>query len=412
MSLFRKEALSSFDNKFTGRPLLAQAISTTVTAYLSIVIVITTISFFYFCSYTRKIQVTGVIMPKGEVIRVYNNYDGIIDSVHVREGASVKKGDLLFTIVNDRINSLKYVQKNSIDIIEEKIHIYMDALNNIKSLKNKKIKMLNNKINSLKKELTITDEAYKLLNEKLVISSSNLLKYTRLREKNTISQSQLDQIKLEHIESEIKTNDALSRRNKLVSDINELELTAANIPLEIKKEQIELKQELMELNIRLSNAKLERENQVLSPVDGTISSLNAFDGKNINRSHLLAVLVPDSIVMEGILRIPNRAIGFIKHGDMVRIRLDAFPYQKFGAINGHVEHVSTVALLPYEMPDLTNNKDMLYAVRVTLDSTEITAYGRTYPLKPSMTFSADVMMDRRRIYEWILEPLYSITGKI
>lgn len=412
MSLFRKEALSSFESRFIGRPLVARSIPVIVIAYLSILMVIVIIIFFYFGSYTKKIQVSGVVMPKGEVVRVYNNYEGIIDAVHVREGDFVKKGDLLFTIVNDRVSNLNNIQKESVDLIESKIKISKDSIENLRFLQSKKTSLLQNKIISLRNELEITEGARQLLNEKLIISEANLVKYKKLRERNMISPSQFDMIKLDNIEAEIKTNDILSRKNRLVSEIKELQLTMMDLPLEIKKERHELEQELMELSMRLNYARLDRENQVLSPVDGTISSLNAFNGKNINRSYLLAVLVPEDVILEGVLRIPNRAIGFIKNGDVVRMRLDAFPYQKFGAIHGHVEHISTVALLPYEMPDVMNNKDMLYAVRVRLDDVAITAYGKRLPLKPSMTFTADVMMEKRRIYEWILEPLYSITGRI
>jgi membrane fusion protein len=47
-----------------------------------------------------------------------------------------------------------------------------------------------------------------------------------------------------------------------------------------------------------------------------------------------------------------------------------------------------------------------------LDKTTITAYGRQEPLRVGMTVSADVELDSRRLYEWLLEPLWSLQGRI
>ena len=40
------------------------------------------------------------------------------------------------------------------------------------------------------------------------------------------------------------------------------------------------------------------------------------------------------------------------------------------------------------------------------------AYGEVYPFKAGMTFDADIMQEERKLYEWVLEPLYSIKGKL
>lgn len=54
----------------------------------------------------------------------------------------------------------------------------------------------------------------------------------------------------------------------------------------------------------------------------------------------------------------------------------------------------------------------VYRVLVSLNSQSDLAYGVAEPLRPRMIVDADIMGEKRRIYEWILEPLYSVTGKI
>ncbi|MGL5642577.1 MAG: hypothetical protein ACRDDM_09925, partial [Paraclostridium sp.] len=143
-----------------------------------------------------------------------------------------------------------------------------------------------------------------------------------------------------------------------------------------------------------------------------VSSINAQSGKSINRNFLLSVLTPKNSIMEGILYVPNRAIGFINGGEDVKIRLDAFPYQKFGHIKAKIKHISNVALLPQEIPEIANNKELLYGVRVKLRNDFIIVNGKRIFLKPSMTFYANIMLENRKFYEWVLDPIYSITGKL
>ena len=54
----------------------------------------------------------------------------------------------------------------------------------------------------------------------------------------------------------------------------------------------------------------------------------------------------------------------------------------------------------------------LYLISVALESQSITAYGVDQPLQAGMLLEADVLQERRRLYEWVLEPLLSITGKL
>lgn len=54
----------------------------------------------------------------------------------------------------------------------------------------------------------------------------------------------------------------------------------------------------------------------------------------------------------------------------------------------------------------------LYRVRVRLERQSITTYGQAQPLKAGMALDASVLLERRKLYEWVLEPLYSISGKV
>ncbi len=110
-------------------------------------------------------------------------------------------------------------------------------------------------------------------------------------------------------------------------------------------------------------------------------------------------------------------------GQRVLLRYQAYPYQKFGHYEGTVTSVSRSAVSPGELPpQLASNTGVtgaatggaaepVYRITVALARQTVTAYGEQVRLQPGMQLEADVALETRRLYEWVLEPLYTITGK-
>jgi membrane fusion protein len=86
----------------------------------------------------------------------------------------------------------------------------------------------------------------------------------------------------------------------------------------------------------------------------------------------------------------------------------AFPFQKFGVGRGRVLSVSRTVLAPEEvaMPGL-NLTEPVFRVRVALERMDIEAYGQSIPLQAGMTLSADIVVERRNLLEWLFDPLYA-----
>jgi membrane fusion protein len=60
----------------------------------------------------------------------------------------------------------------------------------------------------------------------------------------------------------------------------------------------------------------------------------------------------------------------------------------------------------------TVGSEPLYRITVNLAAQAVTAYGQPQMLQAGMSLDADILQERRRLYEWVLEPLYSLTGKL
>jgi membrane fusion protein len=97
------------------------------------------------------------------------------------------------------------------------------------------------------------------------------------------------------------------------------------------------------------------------------------------------------------------------------MRYQAFPYQKFGSYSGTVASVSKSAVNPAELPQqlagLYAPAESLFRINIKLDRQAATTYGEPAPLQAGMQLEADVITDRRRLIEWMFEPLFTLTGK-
>jgi membrane fusion protein len=97
----------------------------------------------------------------------------------------------------------------------------------------------------------------------------------------------------------------------------------------------------------------------------------------------------------------------VRVGQQVRILYDAFPYQKFGTYRGSVLKISQTILTGNDASGPIALKEPAYRVTAALERPDIDAYGQKIPLQPDMLLKADVILDKRPLMSWLLDPLLS-----
>jgi len=159
-----------------------------------------------------------------------------------------------------------------------------------------------------------------------------------------------------------------------------------------------------------------RQVEVRAPADGVISALWAGPGQAVTVDAALATLTPAGARLQAELYAPSSALGFIQPAQAVLLRLQAFPYQKFGLQAGTVARVAQAPLQAGELAGLTMagkpGGEPLYRISVTLDSQTVRAGEQTRALLPGMQLEADVMLERRRLIEWLFEPVLGWSRRV
>ena len=123
-------------------------------------------------------------------------------------------------------------------------------------------------------------------------------------------------------------------------------------------------------------------------------------------------ILPAGAELEAYLLVPTRAAGFIRTAQTVALRYQAFPYQRFGHYLGEVREVGRTIIQPNEASIPVQVQEPVYRVTVRLPRQHVVAYGQSLALRSGMLLDADVWIDRRRLIEWIFDPLLSVAGRV
>ena len=139
--------------------------------------------------------------------------------------------------------------------------------------------------------------------------------------------------------------------------------------------------------------------------------MTAREGQVATPQRTIATLLPSDGKLEAELLVPSRAAGFVKEGQTVRLLYDAFPYQKFGFHSGTVSKVSRAVINATDLPIRSNTQEPVFIITVQLERQNVDANNEIYLLQSGMTLGADIILEDRKIWEWVFEPILGATKK-
>lgn len=266
-----------------------------------------------------------------------------------------------------------------------------------------------------RQELQQVEQAVTTHREQVRLGQHTLERYRRIAGEKYVSQVQVDQQQQAVLEL-VNEQQSLERQaTAFRRGIVQMEQTLAELPTQ-RAAQVAVTQRDRAL-IGQERVQQETSGELLvkAPIAGLVASRLIEPGQAVQAGQPLLSLLPKGSTLEAQLLVPSRAIGFVEPGNTVLLRYQAYPYQKFGHHAGRVIRVSRSAVNPGESSSLAGSgqsTEPYYRVLVALDAQTVTAYGRPEPLRPGMVLEADILSERRKLYEWLLEPLYSLRGTV
>ena len=187
---------------------------------------------------------------------------------------------------------------------------------------------------------------------------------------------------------------------ELASVARRHEETVAEFRYRAAANRVEALGRMEQARLELRSALLRTErNRLRAPVDGTVQQLAVHTVGGVVRSaEPLMVVVPHGVTLEVEANVLNRDIGFVEVAQPVEVKVEAFPFTRYGLIDGEVVHLSADAVLDETLGPV-------YPMKVRLAAERIRVNDRWVDLAPGMSVAAEVKTGKRRVIEFFLAPL-------
>lgn len=412
-SLFRPEALRQQGERLWGDLLLSQPLSATVLALFLGVVTALALGFLIQHDYARKQTVSGMLVPDRGLIEVRAPATGSIAMLNASLDQHVAAGTPLFTL---QLDHTRHGDTGLTGLLLDEVADQQQALllqrQAVDARQQAQAAQFVERTQLLATRLQQLHQQRATAAALLEIRQRALTRADRLRERRLLAAADYDSVQGQALQQQGVLHELALHELQLHAERAELDVARSDNLLSIQRELGQLDTELADLQKQRLRLDAEQATTVLAPVAGRITSVLRQNGMHVAAQDQVLVLMPDGSRLEAELLLPSSAIGFIRAEQVVKVRYDAFPYQKFGVQQASVRSVAESAVLASRGAGAPGGAAQpVYRVLATLPSQSIRAYGQQQALRPGMALTADVVIDRRSLLEWLLEPLFSIRGK-
>ena len=411
--LFRKEAIEHKRERLWGDVIVVQPLSFSVLSIVITIIVALIIALLVWGNYARRETVSGYLVPNAGLAKVYARDTGIVSKTLVNEGDFVEIGAKLLTVSTGRATE----EASDLDaaIIEElnktqsDLEAKLEEQQLLSSVENEKLIA---QIGGLKNEVKQLESQLATTKERFLLAQKRVDDFKSLKTKGHVSEDKFQQEYEDLLDNKLNYDETRQQLTAKNNALTNAEFEFKQLPLRLTIQLTDLRNAISEIKQRKFNIEGQRNFTLYAPTSGRVTALQAHEGKSITTNTPVLAILPAGAQFEAELFVPTRAIGFIKNGQKVMIRYAAFPYQRFGLYEGAVSKVAEIILSPDELPVPVDLQEPVYRVTVSLNEQKVSAYGQELPLQSGMLLDADIILDQLTLIDWLLDPLYSLKGRL
>lgn len=419
-SLFRPEVAEAQRQNWLGPVQLVRPLSLSVLTAAALCALLLVLAFLFLGEYTRKARIGGVLVPDLGVIRLVPTASGRVLERHVQEGQAVRAGEVMFVLGVQSGTYSAEVQQRVQHSLDERRRSLEESARQQAQLAEAESQALQRRLDAMQREQQQLEAESALHRQRLTLAQEALQRLEALSREQFISPAQVQTKKEEVIGLQAQAQ-ALERQSAaLARDRAVLDGERSGLPVQLKARQGAIERDLAALDREAAEHDAARQIVVRAPQDGTVSAVLAETGQSVSPASALASLIPSGAKLQAHLFAPSGAVGFVRPDQQVRLRFEAFPYQKYGHQEGRVLQVSRIPLAAPELAAMAlhgpgagdGNAEPMFRITVALDPGGLQAFGAAQPLVAGMRMEADVLLERRRLVEWLFAPLLGLSNRL
>lgn len=226
-----------------------------------------------------------------------------------------------------------------------------------------------------------------------------------LKTKGAISLKEIKELQLSRMQIEYEISSLAKEKLSLEAKRNAF---MEDWEAKIVEELAQVQQQLLASQKELDKIRqLQSYVSLYAPADAVVHTIAPISiGSAVREVESLVTLVPLHAKLEGEVKIPTEYIGKVHVGNTARIKVTAFPFQKYGTIDGRVRYISGDAFMDNSGNGMESIKNYYYMSRIAIDGTSLKDDEKSEIfIIPGMEITCEIIAGKRRIIEYLLYPL-------
>lgn len=391
----------------------------------------------------------GRLVPQGETFKVNPVAAGKISKVLVKEGQTVKAGQIVAELDDD-------LARNRVDALRQEQNSHTKELRQTESLIEKtrseaqtqfaianaeisaqeaaisqsqaKIKSQETSITQTQERATTNQQLLSALQSDAEAQKERMARLKYLVDEGALAREQLYQAQQSFGDRQrtitqqagdiqqafVETQRLRADLQQVIAESQQLRAGLARKYAEAQSTQLRTQQTIQQLLVQRTQllAKMQQNEKqqeaaksalnqlkLRAPVNGTVLAMNVRnEGEVVQPGQTIAEMAPEKAPLILAAALPTREAGFVKVGDTAQVKFDAYPYQEYGIVSGKVISIS---------PDvkLDNQLGAVYRVEIQIDRDTKQTQSRRIQLKAGQTASAEIVVRQRRVVDLFLDPI-------
>ena len=353
--------------QWLGTVLLEPRLSTRIATTVAVTTAVVLIAVLILASYTRSERISGWLVPEKGVVRILSPQSGLVQSLAVKEGDKVSKGDPLVVLSAE-------LQTEAVGATGEEVLRQLRArrasLDEQQQLQSRIFKQqadeLTARVAALSQEQKLLEGEVDAQRRRVQLSRESLARAQYLRERGIVTKASLSAAEGENLDQAARLQALQRSLSQLQRESSAAEIELRELPYQESIKLGDVQGQSATVAQAIAEAEARRQFVIQAPQDGVVTAIQIEVGGSASSSVPLMTIVPTGSALQAQFFAPSRAIGFIRPDQDVLLRYQPFPFQNFGFYKGKVANVSQSAISPSELPQQLTGL--------------ATAYGDTAPL--------------------------------
>jgi membrane fusion protein len=412
-NLFRQEAIDAQREKLLGEVSIARPVPSWVFTLLAAGIAGALIAFAFLGEYTRRERVEGFLALDTGAARILAPEAGTLVELLVKEGDVVEAGAPIARLSTERGTASG---ATATELVKRELNQRLETVESEKEqarlLAQQQADAMRRRMTDLQRELEHIEVEMRLQAARVESAREELGRMQKLHEEKFYSETAVIQARNNLLDQQSKLASLRRQRSGIDRDLGAARAELPTIETKARQAVDQLARQKSELQQGLVQEDVKRSNVIVAPVAGVVTNIAISRGESVAADMLIATILPRGSGLVVQLLVPTRAIGFVQPGNDVVLRYDAFPFQRFGQHRGVVERVGRSVWSAGEKVGPVTVREPVYRVDVKLERQTVAAGGQEMQLMPGMVVSADILQERRTVFEWVFEPVLELRARL